>query len=51
MMVWLSGIGLILVGFLCGFVVGYGQGRRIGWTIGEELERRKWKNKTRAPID
>lgn len=42
-MMWLSGIGLVLVGFGCGFVVGYSRGRSIGWMVGEELERRKWK--------
>ena len=45
-LVMISGVA----SYAMGFAMGYGFGRRNGYMIGEELERRKWKRREEAAI-
>jgi hypothetical protein len=41
---WVFAAAVVSFGF--GFAIGYRSGRGIGYMVGEELERRKWKRRT-----
>lgn len=41
-------IACAIVSFVFGLCWGYSVGRQNGYMVGEELERRKWKRRTRS---
>lgn len=43
---YLIALTAAIVAYGLGFFLGYGFGRRVGYMVGEELERRKWEQRS-----